>query len=704
MDYDNFKFLDIAQTKLWPFDQARKLLTRIEQLPPDTEQVLFATGYGPSGLPHIGTFGEVVRTAMVRRAFTQICDLPTKLVCFSDDLDALRKLPDNIPNPEQLEPHLGKPLTSVPDPFGCCSSFGHHNNVQLRSFLDRFGIDYEFLSATLCYHSGMFDQLLVRILQHHEQIRAAVAPSLSPDRRQTYSPFLPISPVSGQLLQDAVCQYRPDKGCVVFEDEAGEVHETPVTSGRCKLQWKPDWGMRWAALGVDYEMNGKDLVPSRQVAGKVCRLLGARAPEGMIYELFLDEQGHKISKSQGNGLEVEQWLTYAPVESLKYYMYLKPHSAKRLGFGVIPQTVDEYLTHLQDYTKRPSPSSPMWHVHAGQVPKADHAGLSYSLLMNLAGAANAENRDILWGFISRYAPESRPDRCPSLDRLVGHAVQYYHDFVKPNKVYRSSTDQEREALLNLEGRLLIHIWRWYIASQSTMQSGSELNFERQSRLYRRYIEQLRKRGEAAAVLLDICERKLSAATWFHQESRRLEPQLSYLLDKTLADLKNGSRKVLRKELPPYLEKLGKLRREEDEALEELDLECEEASPFSFPRFKEIPAHQPAATMQYVEPSRSKLATTCRPIWSEFSSPLRLQELVYEVGKQYFGQDLKSWFKCLYEVLLGQESGPRMGTFISLYGIPKTVDLIRLRIGSEKYPGTPLPVPSEDELDNFTPAA
>lgn len=445
--------------KAWPFEEARKLAARYGEKKPAKGYVLFETGYGPSGLPHIGTFGEVARTTMVRRAFERMCpDIPTRLFAFSDDMDGLRKVPDNVPNRDMLQQHLGKPLTKVPDPFGKFESFGHHNNAMLRDFLDRFGFQYEFQSATDWYTSGRFDQALLAVLRHYDEVMAVMLPTLGEERQATYSPFLPVSPSTGRVLQVPILERNLDAGTIVFEDEDGKKVETPVTGGAVKLQWKPDWAMRWFALGVDYEMAGKDLIPSVELAGKIVKILGGRPPEGFNYELFLDEKGQKISKSKGNGLTMEEWLRYAPEQSLALYMLNKPRAAKKLYFDVIPRAVDDYLTFVDKYdTQDPAQKleNPVFHIHNGVVPNEvkGTAGLTFGLLLNLAGAANAENGEVMWGFIRRYAPGATPEGAPFLDRLVGYAVTYYQDFVKPTKQFRAPTEQERAALADLRAVL-----------------------------------------------------------------------------------------------------------------------------------------------------------------------------------------------------------------------------------------------------------
>lgn len=513
------------ECKAWPFEEARRLQQRLGDRLPDKGYVLFETGYGPSGLPHIGTFAEVVRTTMVRRAFATLTGLPTRLFAFSDDMDGLRKVPDNVPNQDLLAPHLGKPLTEIPDPFGTHPSFGHHNNARLRSFLDLFGFDYEFVSSTECYKSGRFDAALLKMLEHHEEVRRVILPTLGEERRKTYSPFLPVSPKTGRVLQVAI-EPRPVSGTIVFTDEDGTLTELPVTGGHCKLQWKADWAMRWFALGVDYEMSGKDLMESVQLSSKICRILGSAPPEGFTYEMFLDENGEKISKSKGNGLSVEEWLAYAPHESLGYFMYGTPRKAKQLHFGVIPKNVDEWLAQNEAYPSQERTQqlfNPVWHVHGGD-PLHEPVHLTYSILLNLVSVANTEDPAVLWGFISRYRPDATPETAPILNRLVGYAINYYRDFVKPSKRYRLPDELERAALIDLIGVL-------------------------------------------------------------------------------------------------------------------------ERMPGS-------------------------------------SSAEELQTEVYEVGKRHPFPDLRSWFKAIYEILFGQSQGPRMGSFIALYGLDETISLLKKALAGE----------------------
>ena len=520
--------------RAWPFEEARKLVARISDSKGSGQAsakgyVLFETGYGPSGLPHIGTFGEVVRTTMVRHAFQRISDVPTRLFCFSDDMDGLRKVPDNVPNREMLAQHLGKPLTSVPDPFSNeHPSFGAANNARLRAFLDSFGFEYDFQSATDWYKSGRFDKMLLTMLRHYDEVQAIMLPTLGEERRATYSIFLPISPKTGRVLQVPLVKVDAQDGTIVYRDEDGSMVETPVTGGNVKLQWKADWAGRWFALDVDYEMYGKDLIPSAELSARIVKILGGRPPEGFNYELFLDNEGRKISKSKGNGLSVEEWLRYGTPESLAYYMYQAPRRAKRLYFDVIPRAIDDYLASVERMpTDEPAKAAdnPAWHIHNGQNVDFHSGGVSFGMLLNLASVAHTEDKDVLWQYLRRYVPGATPENAPYLDKLLQGAVAYFQDFVKATKKFRLPTDKERTAL------------------------------------------------------------------------------------KDLAD-----------------------------------------------------------TLRRIPDSES----------AEF-----IQNEVYEAGKRHFAkEELRQWFKTLYEVLLGSEQGPRMGAFIKLYGRDNVVRLIERALAGE----------------------
>ncbi|ACI50065.1 lysyl-tRNA synthetase [Gluconacetobacter diazotrophicus PA1 5] len=514
----------VSLPKAWPFEEAAKLAAHVEgKAGPADAPALLETGYGPSGLPHIGTFGEVARTSWVCQAYTRLTGRPTRLLAFSDDMDALRKVPDNVPNGDMLRQHLGKPLSRIPDPFGTHESFAAHNNARLRSFLDGFGFTYEFASSTDYYTGGLFDAALRRVLEVHDEIVAVIAPTLGPDRRATYSPVLPIHPRTGMVMQVRMDAIDPAAGTVRWTDDDGTVFETPVTGGHAKMQWKADWAMRWFALGVDYEMSGKDLIDSVKLSGKICRILGGQPPAGLTYELFLDENGQKISKSKGNGISVEEWLRYAPPESLGQYMFNAPQRAKRLFFDVIPKAADEYLANVARAQALPDNdpallSNPAWFIHGGPIGADAGSPLTFGMLLNLASVANAETPDVLWKFIRRYDAAASPETCQLLARLVDHAIVYYADFVRPAKTYRQPDARERAAL-------------------------------------------------------------------------------------------------------------------------------------------------------------SDLADSLRGLADGPSDPDTLQNLVFEIGKRHGFEPLRTWFGCLYEVLLGQTEGPRFGIFIGLYGVAETVALI-----------------------------
>jgi lysyl-tRNA synthetase class 1 len=445
---------DSTQNQLsWPFREAERVAERLRRTGKTT--ALFETGYGPSGLPHIGTFGEVARTTWVRHAFTTLTGLPSRLLAFSDDMDGLRKVPDNVPNKDLLRAFLGKPLTQVPDPFGTHASFGAHNNARLRAFLDSFGFEYEFASSSDYYLSGRFDDALLHVLANHDKIVDIIRPTLGPERRATYSPILPIHPRTGIVMQVPIERTDVEHGTVTWTDpDTGTRFETDVTGGAAKLQWKADWAMRWYALNVDYEMSGKDLIDSVKLSSQIVRALGAEPPETLTYELFLDENGQKISKSKGNGLSVENWLTYAPPESLAQFMYHAPQRAKRLFFDVIPRATDDYINNVAALRDSNDPhANPAWHIHAGRIPDNAGAPISFTMLLNLASVINADSPEMLWGFINAYLPGATPESYPFLARLVDHAIAYYRDFVATTKQFRPATELERAGLTDLAARL-----------------------------------------------------------------------------------------------------------------------------------------------------------------------------------------------------------------------------------------------------------
>jgi lysyl-tRNA synthetase class 1 len=445
---------DVAAAKSWPFEEARKLAKRVERIGHDGV-VVFETGYGPSGPPHIGTFAEVARTTFVRRAFELLTGRKTRLICFSDDMDGMRKVPPNLPNQELLARHLQKPLTSVPDPWGTHKSFADHNNAKLRAFLVEFGFDYEFVSATEHYRSGRFDKTLIRVLERYDEVMEIVLPSLGEERRETYSPILPLSPTTGRVLYVPLLERDAKTGEIVFEDEDGTRVKSSVAGGRAKLQWKADWAGRWYALNVDYEMAGEDLTESVRLSNRIVKALGAEPPEGFNYQLFLDEKGKKISKTKGNGIAVEEWLKYASPESLALFMFHAPRSAKKLYFDVIPKTADEYLALSHNYATQTGAhrlDNPVWHIHEGDPP-SDVSPVSFAMLLTLVNATGGAEPEVLKGFIRKYRPKASGGALAAADALIVYARRYYEDFIRPKKVYRAPSEAERAALLDLARRL-----------------------------------------------------------------------------------------------------------------------------------------------------------------------------------------------------------------------------------------------------------
>jgi lysyl-tRNA synthetase class 1 len=516
---------EAKESKSWPFEEARKILKRFEK---NNKDVVFETGYGPSGLPHIGTFGEVARTSMVRFALNTLDPtIKSKIICFSDDMDGLRKVPENIPNQKTLEENLEKPLSRIPDPYGEFESYAEHNNNLLKDFLDQFGFEYQFMSATEQYLSGNFDNTLKSVLQNYNEILNIILPSLGEARRETYSPFLPICEETGKVLMAKVIEVDKDKSTILYQNYlTNKEVETSILRGKCKLQWKVDWAMRWAALGVDYEMAGKDLIESVNLSGKICRALGYNPPEGFNYELFLDENGEKISKSKGNGITIDEWLKYANPESLSLYMYQKPRRAKKLSFDVIPKAVDEYQTFLEKYSSQTASeqlNNPVFHIHNGK-PNSYKIPVTFALILNLVNASQADNKDVLWGFIRGYIGEISEDAEIYIRQLLDYALSYFNEFILPTKVYREASDDEMKSLKEL------------ILRFSQLDKGSEAE--------------------------------------------------------------------------------------------------------------------------------------------------TIQTIVYDVGKEAEYENLRDWFMALYQILLGQEQGPRFGSFVALYGIDKTCELINKAINKE----------------------
>lgn len=443
------------KSNAWPFQEARAILKKINHKTPKKGYVLFETGYGPSGLPHIGTFGESVRTSMVRKAFELISDIPTRLFCVSDDMDGMRKIPDTFPNKEAFIQYMDLPLTAVPDPFGTHASYGANMNARMRAFLDKFGFEYEFLSSSECYKKGDYNEALLKILHKYEEVMAVMLPTLGEERQKSYSPFLPVDPESGKVLQVSVLELDKKQGTITYKNLNGNLITSEVTNGKCKLQWKPDFGMRWAAFDVDFEMYGKDHLANGPIYTKICQIIGGKPPHQMFYELFLDDKGEKISKSKGNGLSIEEWLRYGTQASLSYFMFLSPQKAKRLFFDVIPKCVDEYLAFTKSYATQESEKqieNPVFHIHNGKPPVAS-SPVSYSMLLNLVNACNTEDANVLWGYIRHVAPEASVESCPMLAEMMNRAINYYDDFIKPHKQYKEPSAEERKALLALAGKL-----------------------------------------------------------------------------------------------------------------------------------------------------------------------------------------------------------------------------------------------------------
>ncbi len=438
---------NIDKTNAWPFVEAKKILKERKNNIENKGKIILQTGYGPSGLPHIGTFAEVARTSMVVNALNQLTEFSKEIITFSDDMDGLRKIPENIPNPEKLEKNLHKPLTQVPDPFGKYNSFGEHNNEMLKKFLNKFKFNYTFKSSSELYKSGFFNPTLKLILENYEGIMNVIMPTLGKERQKTYSPFLPICPDTGHVLEIPIIEIDNKNLKIVF-DNNGKKLEQSILNGNCKLQWKVDWAMRWYALDVDFEMYGKDLIESAVLSTKIIKLLGKSNPSGFAYELFLDEKGEKISKSKGNGITIDQWLEYASPESLSLYMYQNPKRAKKLYNEVVPKAVDEYLDFIEkgkSQNELQKLMNPVWHVHNGKIPD-EKSIMSFSMLLNLVETSNADSKDLLWKFVKKYKKDISESNYPIFDNLVGYAIKYFNDVIKSKKVYKKPNDSEKLAL------------------------------------------------------------------------------------------------------------------------------------------------------------------------------------------------------------------------------------------------------------------
>ncbi len=441
---------NLEKTNAWPFVEAKKLLKERKSIIEKKGKITLQTGYGPSGLPHIGTFGEVARTSMMVNALDQLTDLPKEIITFSDDMDGLRKVPENIPNKELLEKNLHKPLTEVPDPFKKFKSFGEHNNEMLKTFLNNFNFNYTFKSSTSLYKSGFFNSALQTILENYDGIMNIILPTLGKERQKTYSPFLPICPETGTVLEIPVKKIDKEKSKIIFDNNGKEL-ERSILNGNCKLQWKVDWAMRWYALDIDFEMYGKDLIESAILSTKIIKLIGKINPSGFAYELFLDEKGEKISKSKGNGITIDQWLEYASPESLSLFMYQNPRRAKKLYKEIVPKAVDEYLDLIEKAKTQDEFQllmNPLWHVHNSQVPK-ENTIMSFSMLLNLVETSNADTKELLWKFVKKYKKSILEKEHPIFDRLIGYAIKYFNDVIKLRKKYKIPNNLEKKALNSL---------------------------------------------------------------------------------------------------------------------------------------------------------------------------------------------------------------------------------------------------------------
>jgi len=438
---------NLDKTNAWPFVEAKKMLRERKSFIETKGKIILQTGYGPSGLPHIGTFGEVARTSMMVNALKQLTDIPTEIITFSDDMDGFRKVPENVPNQELLNKNLYKPLTKVPDPFEKFSSFGEHNNEMLKDFLDKFKFDYNFKSSSVLYKGGFFNPTLQLILENYQGIIDIILPTLGKERQRTYSPFLPICPETGKVLEIPVLEILKEKSKIIF-DNNGKKLEISILDGNCKLQWKVDWAMRWYALDIDFEMYGKDLIESAILSSRIVKLIGKTNPSGFAYELFLDEKGEKISKSKGNGITIDQWLEYASPESLSLYMYQNPKRAKKLYKEIVPKTVDEYLDFMEKAKNQNELQllmNPVWHVHNGSIPQEDTI-MSFSMLLNLVETSNADSKKLLWKFVKKYKKNIAEKDHPIFDSLIGYAIKYFNDVIKLQKKYKQPDSSEKLAL------------------------------------------------------------------------------------------------------------------------------------------------------------------------------------------------------------------------------------------------------------------
>jgi lysyl-tRNA synthetase class 1 len=455
-----------AGAELWPREEARRLAERVAAYEPE-RPVIFQSGFGPSGLPHLGTMAEILRPSFVRKAFHLIEPArPSRLIVFIDDLDGLRKVPENVPNRESVEQYLGMPVAKIPDPFGCCASFADHMVGLLGGFLAPVEVEYELMRAAEMYSSGRFDEGLKLILEKHEEIIAIIAPTLREENRAGWSPFMPICPKCGQVVERAVTAYHAERASVEFTCEksaggrpgCGFSGEQSVLGGMAKVQWKVDWALRWYVLKVDYELYGKDLTDSARLSGQILRVMGGRPPLGFPFEMFLDEEGRKVSKSVGRGVTVEQWTRYAPIEVLKFFLLLNPRRARKLFLEAIPQYVDEYLDAVREYaaaSEEQRRESMLEFVIQSTTPRRFNSALSFGLMMNLVAALGSSDSDFIWKYLVRYDASigGEPDTEAMGRRLMQCALNFYRDFIEPTKKLYTPSDAERAQLKTLDAYL-----------------------------------------------------------------------------------------------------------------------------------------------------------------------------------------------------------------------------------------------------------
>ena len=447
----------------WPFIEAQRIIDRLGKI--GKTSVTAETGYGPSGLPHIGTFGEVARTSFVLQALKTLAPrIDSRIIAFSDDMDGLREVPRNLPNAEMLKEHLGKPLTSIPDPFGKEKSFAHYMNHRLREFLDSFGFEYTFASSTEQYASGVFDEGLRRVMAHYEPISELFKATIAEEKRAAWSPFFPVCENCGRVYSTRVTALDRDNFTVSYACDAplsgkyaacGHIGTASILSGGCKLGWKVDWALRWYSLGIDYEMHGEDLLESARLSSKIVKIIGGEPPELFKYELFLDEKGKKISKKIGNGISIEQWLRFAPVDSLLYIMYMKPQQAKKMGLTILPEIVDQYLELVAGYDG--AEDSPVPFIT--RLSKGGHADklgsqkiVTYSLIIELILALNHDDPRMVRDYLLKYQPDIAGN-VAYYESLIVNALAYYREVLLPGRTAESADHQLDAAIVVLRDEL-----------------------------------------------------------------------------------------------------------------------------------------------------------------------------------------------------------------------------------------------------------